>query len=58
MIEGMAEKSEETKAELVQIISKEIYSFGDENIKSITRMGKKNDKRKKPRLLLVSLQGP
>lgn len=57
VVKGLAEKNDdETKAELVQIISKEINSFSDQHIKSITRMGKKNDKRKKPRLLLVTLQ--
>lgn len=53
----MVEKSdEETKTELAQIISKGLSSFSCQQIKSVTRMGKANDKRKKLRLLLVTLQ--
>lgn len=51
IIEGMAEKSdEETKTDLVGLISKEIREFQPQMIKALFRLGKRNEKKKKPRL--------
>lgn len=60
IVEGILEKSdEETKEELVTIISKEINGFTGTMIKTVIRLGKKSEKKKKkPRILLVILHDP
>lgn len=59
IIEGLPEKpDEETKTDLVSLIGNEIQDFQVSMIKTVYRLGKRNEKKKKPRLLLVMLNNP
>lgn len=59
IIEGLPEKpDDESKTDLVSIINGEIRDFQTTMIKAFFRLGKRNEKKKKPRLLLVTLHNP